>query len=338
MTNTSRRRRTALTLIATAAGAALALTGCSSDTGSGAEGGDGDLVTLKVATIGLTSDGALITGIEQGFFEEEGLRIETSIVANPPAGLAAAQSGQVDVAYSPSIPFLNALDQGLPLKIIQSADGYADGAAAAADTSRLDDTGLLASADGSVTSVEQLGGKTVAVPARKAQLEVTIASVASDAGVDPSTINWVVLDMASAVEALENNTVAAAGLVSPFTGQAEAAGAALLSAPGLAFFEEGAVGLWTAGSSTIESKADAIAGFQRAIVKSNEYANAHIDEAMQAGLDYTESPLTLEDLTTDAYWPTEVREVDIQRVNDKLVALGYLPGAVDLTGVIVPTP
>ncbi|UOQ61247.1 ABC transporter substrate-binding protein [Leucobacter rhizosphaerae] len=318
--------------------AALALSACSSGgTGdSAAEGGaEGGVTTLKVATIGLTSDGSLLTGIEQGFFEEEGLEIETSIVANPPAGLAAVQSGQVDIAYSPSIPLLNALSQGVPIQVIGAADGFAPGAAEAEDPTTLDDTGLFASASSGITSIEDLEGKTVAIPARKAQLEVVIAGELEKAGIDPATgVNWVVLDFTSAVAALQNGTVDAAGLVSPFTAEALDGGAVQLAAPSVGFFEEGATGLWTAGTSTIEAKPEAIAAFQRAIVKSNAYATEHPEEAIQAGLDATESTLTVDEVKLPV-WPAEVLPIDLERPNEKMVALGFLTAPVDLSGVIL---
>ncbi|MFK4731389.1 ABC transporter substrate-binding protein [Agromyces mediolanus] len=314
--------------------AALALTACSSGAPAASEGAGG-LTTLKVATIGLTSDGALLTGIEQGFFEEEGLELETSIVANPPAGLAAVQSGQVDIAYSPSIPLLNALSQGVPVKVIGAADGYPDGAASSDDPAALDDTGLFAAAGSGVTEVADLAGKTIAVPARKAQLEVVIAGELEKAGIDPASgVNWVVLDFTSAVAALKNGTVDAAGLVSPFTTEAGAEGATQISAPSVGFFEEGATGLWTVGASTLEQKADAIAGFQRALAKTNAYATEHPEEAIQAGLDYTGSTLTLDEVKVPV-WPAEVKPEDLERPNEKMVELGFLAKPVDLDGVIV---
>jgi ABC-type nitrate/sulfonate/bicarbonate transport system substrate-binding protein len=314
--------------------AALAFTACSSGE-QPATTDAGGLTTLKVATIGLTSDGGLLTGIEQGFFEDEGLELETSIVANPPAGLAAVQSGQVDIAYSPSIPLLNALSQGVAVEVIGAADGYPDGAADSEDPAALDDTGLFASAASGITEISELEGKTIAVPARKAQLEVVIAGELEEAGIDPASgVNWVVLDFTSAVAALKNGTVDAAGLVNPFTSEAEAQGSPQLSAPSVGFFEEGATGLWTAGSSTVESKADAIAAFQRALAKTNAYANEHPEEAIQAGLDYTGSSLTLEE-TKVPFWPAEVKPEDLERPNEKMVDLGFLAAPVDLDGVIV---
>lgn len=336
MTRKSHRRSVFATLAATTVATALALAGCSSS-GSGQTSSPGGLTTLKVATIGLTSDGGLLTGIKQGFFKQEGLNIQTSIVANPPAGLAAAQSGQVDIAYSPSIPLLNALSQGIKLKIVGAADGYVQGAYKDADPQKIDDTGLYVSAKSGVTKVSQLAGKTIAVPARKAQMEVTIADVLTEAGVKPSSIKWVVLDFTSAVAALKSGTVTAAGLVSPFTAEAAADGSKLVSSPGVAFFEQGAVGLWTTGDNTATGKAKAIAEFQRALAKTNAYANAHPKEAVQAGLTYTKSSLTV-DQAIVPYWPAKVTEADIQRVNDKLVKLGFLSKPVDLSGVILPEP
>lgn len=321
-----------------AAAGVLALAACTSspaDSGSGSgSGAGGELTTLKVATIGLVSDGALLLGQEQGFFEDEGLAIETSVVANPPAGLAAAQSGQVDIAYAPSIPLLNALASGVPLKVVAPADGYVDGAADAEDPAEVDDTGLYASAASGITDVADLEGATIAIPARKAQLEVVITDALDRAGVDPSSVEWVVLDFTSAVAALKSGTVDAAGLVSPFTGEAAAAGATFVSAPSVGFFEEGAVGLWTTGESTLSGKADAIAAFQRAIAKSNAYANEHPEDAIQAGIDATGSTLTVDEVKLP-FWPAEVAPIDLERVNEKLGKLGFLPAPVDLEGVVV---
>lgn len=335
--NTPRRRtRTALALAAATVAGALALAGCSSGTATTGSTAGG-ATTLKVATIGLISDGSMQLGIKQGFFKAEGLTIQTSIVANPPAGLAAAQSGQVDIAYSPSIPLLNALSQGIKLKVIQAADGYPDGSASSPDPAKIDDTGLYASKASGITSVKQLAGKTIAVPARKAQLEVNITGALVDAGVDPTSVKWVVLDFTSAVAALKSGQVDAAGLVSPFTTEAAHDGGKLLLSPGVSFFEQGAVGLWTAGDSTVQGKASAIAAFQRAIKKSNDYANAHPKDAIQAGIDYTKSSLTVDEATVP-YWPTEVREADLQRANQKLAKLGFLKAPVNLSGVIIPEP
>lgn len=323
---------------AVAAVAALGLAACSSgdaggDAGNSA-GADGGTQTLTVATVGLTSDAGLSLGIDQGYFESRGITVEMTVVANPPAALAAVQSGQVDIAYSPSIPFLNARSQGVPVQIVAAADGYPEGASTSGNPAEIDDTGVVVNPASGITSVADLAGKTVSVPARNAQLEVTIAAAIKDAGGDPTAVNWVVLDFASAVEAVKSGTVDAAGLVNPFFSDAMAQGMTLVASPGLNFFKEGAVGLWVTSEQTATDKADAIAGFRDAIYESNAYANDHQDEAKVRGKELTGVSVPAEELN-DIYWPSVVTLDDVQQVNDRLVELGYLQAPVDLSNAFV---
>ena len=323
--------------VATAVAAALALTAaCSSSDGGGpaATGQDGT-TTLRVQTLNIYSDAALALGVEQGFFKDEGLTIEKQLVPNPPAGIAAVQGGQSDLAYTPSIPFLNATAQGVPLRVVAAADGYPAGASDTKDPAQVDDTGLYAAKGSGVTNPKELEGKAVAIPARKAQLEVTISEAVKDAGGDPSKVQWIVLDFPSAVQALDAGRVAAAGLVSPFTSQAASKGHTLISSPGLNFFKEGAVGLWVTSESSAQEKKTAIDGFRAAINKSNAYANDHLDAALAKAAELTKVDPKVVTGGATPYWPTEVTQTDIDRVADQLKELGFLSNRPDTSNLIL---
>lgn len=323
-------RRRVLASLASAAVLATTLSACSfEDARDGAQGLD----VLKVSTIGLTSDGSLITGMKQGFFADEGIEIRTSLVKDPPAGLAAAQSGQVDIAYSPSISILTALSRHMPIGVVAGADGFGSEQEAAADPESFDDTALFAAADSGIESLADLAGKTISVPARKAQLEVTVVEALREAEVDPESINWVVLDFTSATAALKQGQVDAAALVNPFTSKAKSQGAHFLIAPAFNFFGASAVGMWTVGTETYQNKPEIIDGFKRAIERSNAYANDHPEQATQAGIDYTKSGLSLDEVTIP-YWPEHIGRKDLSRVDEKLVGLGVLNKPVDLSSVI----
>ncbi len=285
-------------------------------------------------TMGLTFDGALYGGIEQGFFKEEGLEIEVSVMANPPAGLAAAQSGQVDIAYAPTIPVLIAMNEGVRLQVVAAANGLPDDAINADNPEEFEDSGLFVHESSGIDSLEDLRGKTIAVPARKAVMEIVSAIELEEAGVGQDEVEWVVLDLASAVSALEQGTIDAAGLVSPFTAQARETGSVKLAAPTITFFEEGAMAFWFAGPDTVTAKNDAIKAFQRAIAKSNAWATENPTEAIQIGIDATGAPLTVDQVGTPV-WPSEINEEDLARANDKLARYGYLPAPLDLTDFIV---
>ena len=316
---------------ALAVAAALALTGCGGS-GSGSAGAEASAgtATLKVGVIGIGSDAALQLAIDKGYFNEEGLDVVTSVVANPPAGVAAAQSGQLDLTYSPSIPMLNAMSQNVPLKVVAAADGYAPKDKQPADLAMIDDTGLFIPKGSGISSPKDLEGKSVSVPARKAQMEVTVAKAVKDAGGDPAKVNWMVLDPASALQSLDSRRIDAATLIAPFTSQAQSKGHQRLASPGVEFFQEGAVGLWVAGAKTVDSKKDQMAAFARAIYKANDYANTHLAEAQEVGATLTGVPLETVQKGAETYWPSEVTLEDIQRVNSQLVELGFLAKEVPL--------
>lgn len=313
---------------------ALSLAACGSSSAPQASSADG-LSTLKVGTIGITSDAAIELAKSKGYFKEEGLNVETSVVANPPAGVAAAQSGQLDLTYAPSIPMLNALAQGVNVKAVAAADGYSDDAMGASDLTLIDDTALIVGKDSPITSVRDLEGKTISLPARKAQLEVTIASAMKKAGGDPAKINWIVLDFNSAVQSLAQGRIDAAGLVAPFTSKAVEAGGKVISSPGIEFFEKGAVGLWLAGDKTTSDKPEQLQAFARAINKANAYANEHTDEAQDLAAKVTDTPLDVVQNSTMTYWPTEVRLEDLKRVDQALAELGYLDKEVNIDDSLI---
>ncbi|MFJ6417973.1 ABC transporter substrate-binding protein [Paeniglutamicibacter sp. NPDC091659] len=313
----------------------LSMAACSTGNEPAAAPTPGGSTTLKVGTIGLTSDAAIELAKTKGYFKDEGLTVETSVVANPPAGVAAAQSGQLDLTYTPSIPMFNALSQGVPLKIVAAADGYSDDAMGKSDLTLVDDTALIVGKDSPITSVGELEGKTISVPARKAQLEVTISNAVKQAGGDPSKINWIVLDFSSAVQSLKQGRVDAAGLVAPFTSKAVADGGKVVSSPGVEFFEKGAVGLYVAGESTATKKAEQLKAFARAINKANAYANEHHDEALEIAAKLTDTPLEVLKNSALTYWPTEVRFADIQRVDTRLAELGFLPEEVKIDDSLI---
>ncbi|MDR2255530.1 MAG: ABC transporter substrate-binding protein [Arthrobacter sp.] len=332
-----RTRQIAAAGAALAAAAALTLSACGAPADSGSA--SGDQKTLKVGIIGIGSDAGITLAQQKGFFEKQGITVETTVVANPAAGIAAAQSGQLDITYAPSIPYLNARSQKVPLKVLAAADGYRDNAVAetAKDATAVDDTGLYAGKDSGITRPKDLEGKKVSVPARKAQLEVTIANAVKQDGGDPAKINWMVLDPNSALQSLEQGRVDASGLVAPFTIKAKESGAKFIASPGVEFFEKGAVGLWIAGDSTVQKKSAGVQSFIKAIYEANAYANENYDEAQKVAAEVTKVPLETVKQTAMTYWPTEVRAADLQRASDKLAALGYLPEAVKIDDADVVT-
>lgn len=331
----------ALTGVAIAAVAALAAcstTATGTDTGSGDAGSnDASLTTLRVQVQSAISAESLYLGVEQGFFEDEGLELEMVDVPDTAAGFAALQSGSLDIGFTPMIGLLQAARQNMPLTIVSAADGVHPDAldAAPEDVPNYTSVGIYTSKGSGITDMSGLEGATIAVPILKSQPDATINSVLLEAGYDPSEINWLLLDFVSALAALKDDQIDAAFLVSPFTLEADEAGLARVMNPSVDFFDNGAVSSWVATDSFVDENPETIASFQRAMKKSAAFANANLDLAKEHVIKRIGLELTPSDLP-NSYWPETIVVDDVQRMNDKLVAIDFFDTELDVAPFIAP--
>ncbi|MBA0126607.1 ABC transporter substrate-binding protein [Haloechinothrix sp. YIM 98757] len=297
---------------------------------------------VTVGALPIYSTGALHLGIDQGFFADEGVEVDVQNVPNPAGAMAALQGGEVQFAYTPATPMLTALSEGIDLKVVAAADGYRDDAyetwveAGQEPEDSPDDTAVLVGEGSDISSPADLEGKTVAVPARKAQMEVTIASSVTQDGGDPSAVEWIALSFQDMNSALKEGRVDAVGQVTPFIEQAvEQQGAQIIDFPAIGLFREGAVGLWVTSTEVAEQNPDAVEGFKNAINQSNGYANDNLDTALQQASDISQIPVDVLKKGKPPYWPTDVATAEIERAADVMVELGYLDEVPELEDLVV---
>lgn len=318
--------------------AALSLTACSASASDeeGQNANSDSPATLQLTYDGTSSGAALMLGVEQGFFEEEGLDIEVvGSNGNPPSAIAAIQSNEIDIASVPVIPGLNAQAQGMAVTSIAPVAGYPDDVTA---ESEFDTYGVYISPDSEIESAKDLEGKKVGVNARKAIFEAFVTDQVMLDGGDPEKVEWVALDFSSQVEALKANRIDAIALPLPFTLEAEQNGAEMLWSPGVAFYEGGVTSTWMAGPE-IAGNEEVVQKFQRAIQKSNEYANANREEAIEAAGEITGiEPDVFHEGGRFNYFSTELRTEDLVRVSEKLHEIGFIPEALELDeSKVIPT-
>jgi NitT/TauT family transport system substrate-binding protein len=325
-------------LLVASACAVLSIAGCASDPAPAASaGGDGELTPIRVQLTNVVSGQSLIMGEKAGLFAEEGLEIDFVEIQDTAAATAALQSESLDLAFSPFVGVLQMSAQGIPVSIVAPADGYEEGQVVESDeeAKALDATAVYASASSGITTPADLEGRTIAVPSLSSQADATIDSVLREQGVDTSGIEWIKLDFQPALTSLENDQIDAAFLVSPFTVQAENAGLTHVLSPGVRFFEEGAVSGWFSTSAYADAHPEIIEAFQRAVVASSELVNADPEAAVQEVIDRTGMELTPDQLPTP-YWPATIDLADIERMQQKLVDVGFLDEPLDLDAVVLP--
>lgn len=312
---------------------ALGVTACGSDDAGAGQGTDQDVQSINVTTDGTVSGAAIHLGVDQGFFEDEGLELSLSSNGNPPSAAAALQSNSVHFSSVPLIPGLNAIGQGLDVYSIAAASGYPDGVDSDSEHATF---GVYVQPDSDIERPADLEGKQVATNARQNIFEAYVIDEVGEDGGNPDSIEWTAIDFSSQVEALRQGRIDAATLAMPFTVSAEENGARMVWSPGVGFHQKGATSTWMVGPEVAEDQ-DLIERFQRAIQQSNEYANENREEAVAKAAEITEID---EDLITEAgrfnYFPPTYEEEDIQRVNEKLVDVGYLDSPADLEGRLIP--
>lgn len=329
-------RKTVRSAVAAVFAAALVLTSASLPAQAA-------VVKIKVGVIAINSMGAVQYAQDSGIFKKAGISVSEFVeFPAPPPALAALSSGAVQFVYAPSIPVLNSVfNGGLKLRIVAAADGYLKSDVAAAKNNpalagRLDDTGVCISKSGAIKRWKDLAGKTVAVPARKAQGEVTIsASVLKDGG-DPSKINWVTLGFGEVVPAVTAGTVDAGFVVEPFT-SACATSEAVLKGPGVNFFSEGgAVGLWVTTEKLATENPTLVKAFAKSIYAAGAAGMAPKtkDAVLRASLKITKQKYAVAKAANPTYYPKILLGAEIQSVADKMRTLGFLTEAVAVRPIL----
>lgn len=301
---------------------------------------------IKVGVTAINSVGTIPWAQASGIFARNGLNVtEVKVFPAPPPSLAALAAGAVQFTYAPSIPILNAYaNGGMALKVVAVADGYpAAGLAAAkkdpAKAALLDDTGTCVSPTGGITSWKDLEGKTVSVPARKAQGEVTIAQAVKAAGGNPALVNFVVVPFGAALDSVKQGKIQAAFTVEPFTSECVSSGLKNLGSPGIQFFtNEQAIGMWVTTAAFAEQNPTAVTAFQKSIREANAFAStkAGWDKILQVmNPTYTQVDLATARKANPAYYPTTIVKNDLANPASKMLALGFLTKPVDVNGLLL---
>lgn len=300
---------------------------------------------IKVGVVAINSTGALQYAIDKGIFAKNGLNVtEVVVFPAPPPGIAALASGGVQFTYTPTIPAINAYENGgVDLRIVAPADGYSRALLAKAKrdpkvAAALDDTGVCASPSAGISRWRDLVGKTVAVPARGAQAEVTIVAAVKNDGGDPTKINWTTLPPGQAVDAAKSGRIDAGFTVEPFVTECVTQGLVNVGRPGVEFFDtETAIGVWVTTAPYAKANPKVVEGFQKSMFEVHQYAaksKANMNRILRASTKITEVPESVALAANPPIYPLYVTRVDVTRPAQKMLDLGFLKKKADVAGIL----
>lgn len=139
----------------------------------------------------------------EGIWKKHGLSVETVNVQSPADGLSAVVAGKMNMAVVNVGAVGSAIAQGLPIKII--AAGYWD----------LNSMGVYVAKDSPIQGLGDLAGKTIGLGATKNNFEAVTDDALSQAGVDPSSVNFTLIPIGDTANTLKAGRVDAAQVAEP---------------------------------------------------------------------------------------------------------------------------
>lgn len=319
-----------LAAAALASSVLVAAAGCGSGgaSDSGASGGDGDLLQVKVGLVPATAVAPLYLGDEKGFFEEAGVDLEIVSGMGGPGAVAGVQSQSVDVAIAAPDTLVTSRSQGIELTALATAGAVPP-----------DGTGgnrVVVPADSDITGGEGLEGMTIGVFGLKGLNDIAIMAAMDAEGADSSTVQFVNLDYPAMLGALERGDIDAAALAEPFLSQAVNAGEARVAFDFWPISDpDGAtLTLWFTGAEQLAIKDEEIQRFTTAMLRSSEYADANPDE-VRAILP------TMTQMTAEQAAETELQSFsrdlvteDFEQSAERLSTYADLENEPDLDGIV----
>ena len=138
-----------------------------------------ELTPIKVGILPLSGLAPLWYGIEQGYFEDEGLDVTTEIGEGGAALTPAVLNNDYQFAIGEYVSIMQARENNVGIQVVSNLTNGADEPDQGINA-------LLVKADSGIDSVEDLAGKTIAVNGLGGVDDVTIKAILDDNGVDPA--------------------------------------------------------------------------------------------------------------------------------------------------------
>lgn len=303
----------------------LTLVACGSDGGTGGQGsGDGaedELTTIKVGILPITSVAALQLGIEKGFFEDEGLEIETEVAQSGAALVPAIVSGQYQFGFSNNLSLILAHGRGLPVRIVRSANS-------ADSDPEPSQEALVVTDESGITSVEELEKATIAVNSLNNTPHISVLVTLEKAGVDTDTVKFVEVGFPDMPLALAEGRVDAADISEPFLAEALKNGAVDLAHPYRVVEQDQHLSSWFTTQQYIDSNPDIVEAFARAVDKSNAYARDNSDEIREFVPTYLDiDPQTAQDMALPRFPEGTAKVESLEMLAEAAVRHGFVEEA-----------
>ena len=314
------------------AAAALLISGCGSDSGSGgtAAGGgaeDGP-ITLRVADTNGAPLYFLKYGIQQGFFDDAGVELEATASSGGATVIPQLVSGDLDIAGSNVVSVIIARSQGLPLQMVAAGTSTSE-------EPEQDFSALMVPADSPITDIGQLDGQKVAVNTLRNINDIVLGHMLEDAGLSYDSVDLVEIPFPDMAAAIQSGDVAAGVLIEPFITVAEQQGLEIIGRPYSDLKPGLQIGTYVMTEQFVNGNPDAVTAFQEGVRATADSIREDPDAFRTALPELGDVSPELAEQVRINLWRGETDTESLELVQDLMVEYGLVEEAVDLEELVV---
>lgn len=277
--------------------------------------GDGDTTTIDLAVIPIVDVAPIYLGVEQGFYEEQGIELNLVTAQGGAAIVPGVTSGQYQFGFSNVTSLMLAQSNNVPVKAV--ANGVASTGEDGADFG-----GIVVKGDSPLESAADLEGKKVAVNTLKNIGDTSVRESVRKAGGDPDAVEFVEMAFDQMPAALDQGQIDAAWVVEPALAVVKSQGGRVIASNFVDLAPDLTVAVYFASAEYAEKNPELVAKFQEATKASLAYADNNPDEVREILSSYTKIPADLLSEITLPKWPTEPNRASL----DTLAELGANDG------------
>lgn len=162
---------------------------------------------IKIGYLPSDHNAALFVANSTGAFEKAGIKVKLIQFTNAGDIINGLSSGDLDLGYVGITPASSAISKGIPIKVVSGV--------------QLEGSGIVASDDSNINSLEDLKGKTVATPGETSIQNMLIKYALRDASIDEKDVDIVGMNVFSITSALSSNKIDAYISYEPFVTMGE---------------------------------------------------------------------------------------------------------------------
>lgn len=276
-----------------------------------------ELDTVVVGVIPISDVAPIYLGKEKGIFEEYGIDL---VIETGPGGAAittSVVSGEYQFGITNVVSLFIARNAGLPVTIAapsSQSTGVSGGDYAA----------LLVREDSGINSVSDLAGKRVGINGLANANDVLLRAALDEAGADSTSVNFVEIPFPEMAAALGENQVDAVFAPEPFLTIITSQGNKQLFSLYADVVDNFPASLYLTTDEFAAANPDLVDRFAKAMIASNEYAMANIDEAQDILTTYTPLERDFVQVLTLPLWPSAIDENAVRTMFALTVKYGYV--------------